>query len=103
MLRLIQKKSSTSHSANIKKTFENLGYTVSPLEYLTTARLQDVLDSHPILVGGSGDEYDSYGHSWVIDGYIRYGLYTNIETGPMPGRIPPYYFFHCAWGMGRIK
>ena len=94
------KKSSTSHSANIKKTFENLGYTVSPLEYLTTARLQDVLDSHPILVGGSGDEYDSYGHSWVIDGYIRYGLYTNIETGPMPGRIPPYYFFHCAWGWG---
>ena len=93
---------------NSRQTLSNMGYNISDYYYYSGAYVREELeDGHLILA--DGDLYNSYGHLWVIDGYL-----TDIATECVMEQIDvgnhtlwviideygsgTYYYNHINWG-----
>lgn len=85
----------------ISTIFEQFGFEHAPLVDFNDKQAAMALEEHPIVVYGKREPKGA--HLWVMDGYIRYGYTHNINLGPEPGRLLPYFYFHCCWGWNRAN
>ena len=88
--------STSARKDSVPSVFAKLGFNHLSEELFNDRKAALAIENNPILIYGVTPGGGA--HMWVMDGYIRYGTSHNIMSGPEPGRIPPYFFFHCCWG-----
>lgn len=85
----------SAEKERIALTLNHFGIQYSSLQEFDDIEAGKALENAPIIIYGVSPES---AHSWIMDGYVRYGDTHHILAGPEPGRAAPYFFFHCCWG-----
>lgn len=100
---------SSAYTSNVKRTLEAMGYVCGSYGNFTDGlcrerlkgSIKDPKNRGPFLMSAL-PEGESYGHSWVIDGYIRNSIYIHRNEDSDPDNYYlwdyDYTLFHCVWG-----
>ncbi|MBR5385657.1 MAG: C10 family peptidase [Bacteroidales bacterium] len=100
-----------SYTADDADAFESFGYETKrwpdtwnrPGDDLTTDVMKSVLDDGPVyMVGYTGSIKDrsTFGHAWVVDGYIQMTIKYRLE-GSLPLEFyEDALYIHINWGWG---